>query len=67
MYGLGLSRSITEFLNCVILFGIVKYKNLFPDVKFLWGKEAFKGWFNLLKFTLPMGSIIYMDWIASEM
>lgn len=66
MFGLGLGRSVTEFLNAFILIVIVRYKGLFPKINFKWGKEAFTNWGNYLKLSIPMGSILYFDWIAAD-
>lgn len=67
MEGLGISRSITEALNALIIILVLKFKGYFKEVNFRWTKQAFKNWGNYLKFSIPMGSILYLDWIASDL
>lgn len=66
MLGLGLSRSVTELLNAVLILVIVNWGNFFSEVKLRWTKKAFKNWWVYLKLSLPMGSILYFEWIASD-
>lgn len=38
MFGLGLSRSVTEFLNAFLIILIVKLGGFFKEVRLMWSK-----------------------------
>ena len=67
MFGIGLARSITEFLNMICLFAVLKIGKFFEELHLLWTKKAFTHWIGYIKYSLPMGSVLYLDWIASDL
>lgn len=67
MLGLGIGRSVTEFLNMAFLLLVLNFFGFFKNIDFMWTKQAFQNLWGYLKFSIPMGSILYLDWIASDL
>lgn len=66
--GAALARDVTEAINVIILFVILYVKNQKEEkfsLKFT--KLAFKGWTELTKFCLPIGGLLFLEWIGYEL
>ena len=66
--GIGLARSVSEYLGYFCLAVIIKRKNLLPET---WNfrydlKIVFSDWIGFLRVAIPVGSLVFLEWIFFE-
>ncbi|KAL4467422.1 hypothetical protein ABPG72_011020 [Tetrahymena utriculariae] len=66
--GAALARDVIEAINVIMLFIFLYNKNKKEDKFSLkLTKLAFKGWSELTKFCLPIGGLLFLEWIGYEL
>lgn len=73
MEGFGIARSVTEGLNAILIICMViflkKWGNQNDEIQKLnfsgFSKKSFKNLGSQLAIAIPMGSILYLDWVAA--
>jgi len=68
LVGIGYARSVSEYLGYVILVLIIKKKNLIAETWYFSYdfKIIFSNWIDFLKIAIPVGSLVFLEWIFFE-
>jgi hypothetical protein len=67
MYGVGLGRTTTEFISAFVVISYLNIKGLFKELNLMISRQAFKNWGNYLRYSIPMGCTMYIDWLSSDL
>ncbi|KAL4505237.1 hypothetical protein ABPG72_016304 [Tetrahymena utriculariae] len=68
IYGIGISRAISEMLDFILLLYHIKQKHLCDEV---WDisysrQYLFSDWIPFLKISIPVGALVFLEWIFFE-
>ena len=66
LLGAGIAKVISDLLQLLLLLILIKYRKAFANTWWPWSRQSFKGWIKFLKVTIPVGSIVYLEWFAFE-
>ena len=64
--GIAIAFTITETTGALILLLFISIYKPCPESWFWFNKDSFKKIWNLLKFEIQLGSMVYLEWIAFE-
>ena len=65
--GAALARILTESMNLSIIYYLVNKKKINVRCPIKLTKLAFREWGNFLKFAVPIGSLLTLEWFSYEL
>jgi MATE family multidrug resistance protein len=65
--GAALARTFIEFLNIFVVLKLCIKKNIHTKFDMHISKAAFKEWGHFLKYVIPIGSLLTLEWLSYEL
>lgn len=67
LLGVILARTATETINLCLIWLLIAYSKVCRHTLSKCTKESLVGWFSFLKVAIPIGLLLWLEWLSYEM
>ncbi|KAM3126820.1 hypothetical protein pb186bvf_021074 [Paramecium bursaria] len=67
LLGVILARTATETINLSMIWLLIAYTKVCKQALSCCTKESLRGWFEFLKVAIPIGLLLWLEWLSYEM
>eukprot|EP01017_Pseudomicrothorax_dubius_P010000 TRINITY_DN13515_c0_g1_i2.p1 TRINITY_DN13515_c0_g1~~TRINITY_DN13515_c0_g1_i2.p1 ORF type:complete len:349 (-),score=15.03 TRINITY_DN13515_c0_g1_i2:56-1042(-) len=67
LLGAAIALTATEIFKLIVILLFIKYFGLCKETWGGWSKKCLQGWLDFVKVCLPLGMLLYVEWLAFEL